>query len=105
MVEVESFPDQAHILIDADGLAGIGLDLDVLLADGFDEAHLIEAFLQARYNGQRGGSFADVLFGGSDEDWTLISAVGKPLPELGIYRGGIVGRGGVAIGLWVRISK
>ena len=105
MVEVESLSDQTHILIDADGFAGIGFDLDVLLTDGFDEAHLIKTFLKTGYNGQRGGSFANVLLGGGNEDWTLISAVGKPLPELGIYRGGIVGRGGVAIGIWVRISQ
>ena len=105
MVEVESLPNQTHILVYANGLTRVRFHLHVLLADGFDEAHLIKAFLQARYNGQRGGSFANVLFGSGDEDWALVSAIGKALPIFRVDRGGIMGRGGVPIGLGVGISK
>lgn len=105
MMEVESFSNQAHIFVHANGFAGIGLDLDVLLADGFDESYLIKALLKTRHDGERCGSFTDVLFGGSDEDRALISTVGQALPIFCVDLGGIMRRGGVAIGLWVRISK
>jgi len=91
MVQMESLSDQAHVLVDPQNLAGrTAPDLDVLLADGLDEADPGEALLQAGDDGQRRAGLADVLLGGGDEYRALVAAVGQARPVLAV---GIVGVG------------
>ncbi len=77
MVQLKVFPDERHVLVDADfTVEGVGVDRDVLLADGFEVADGVgEAFFEAGHEGQAGGCFAHVLFGCCDVDWAALVLV------------------------------
>jgi hypothetical protein len=79
VIETKVLSNQYAVLVDADLLAALGAgDGNVLLPDGLEESHPVEALLEARHDGEAGGGLPDVLPGGRHKDRAL-----PPIPTQG----------------------
>ncbi len=80
VIQLELLLQETYILIHAYILPERGgVDLDVLLSDGLDEAHLRISFLQSAHQSEGRCRFPDVLFGRGDEDrpWSIIAVIAR----------------------------
>lgn len=84
VIEMELLFQQAYVLVDLNvSPQRFRKDINVLLANRFDESHFGKTLLEAGHEGKGGGGFSDMLFCGGDEDWALAFGVG------GTERGGL----------------
>jgi len=93
VIEMELLFQQAYVLVDLNvSPQRFRKDINVLLADRFDESHFGKTLLEAGHEGKGGSGLSDMLFCGGDEDWALPFGFG------GAERGGSL----MAIRVWNR---